>query len=547
MKQSILAILCFTLYSITLLSQRLPLVPYEPLNLSGEKPILWYEAIHDDSRVNSFCDGKNWLGNRYYYYPIVTGDFIYTFLLEHEYRGGGFYLEKRNIHTGQLQWQRTMDIGLIGRPEVIKKMFINNDGHLETLGYRANSDEFYTKSKRDCKFVRRIYDNNNGNLLYHSTTDSTVINPINMSNSGNRTIIYPNIFQTSVNGEYIYVENNITDYFAPRIYEELIAARINDKGEILAPIDTVKVGEEQRQQNMFQLSPDTIIYIDIDLARTRVKIKYLDNHLHTIKEIETEKMPIPIEENMILFKYDKDHFMLTGFRLDFRGYANMSYVAFDYNGKVLDYIDMPDNYWEYSSNAVYLPEYKRMIAQGVVSWRNDDEQTAIQIFVSDGKGGISGKYNWYHNGDSLRTPLAYAIDGGAGKIVMTLKEGRVDPNDPRGNFDQASGVFTNIGFNASDLGLTPVATDDQKSRQIDFIVHPNPAYDKINITIPEYNIISGFSIFTSTGLLVGNVICDQTETHIGVDISSLVQGIYTVIAHDKNGKLVGRPKKIVKI
>jgi Secretion system C-terminal sorting domain len=148
-----------------------PSRPFAPIEYGGLDPI-WNVTSYDNTFVGDSCDEYNYFFSpaNYHVKQVFWNGSIFTAT----YRLGkaqlsGTYIEKRDLLTGNLQWQAYYGIGATERAEFARFMFINTNGDLEILsqiypvGYDPIDVGLFGCS--EMLFSKRIYNIDDGSLL----------------------------------------------------------------------------------------------------------------------------------------------------------------------------------------------------------------------------------------------------------------------------------------------------------------------------------------------------------------------------------------------
>ncbi len=526
-------------------AQTLPLVPYEPLQLiSGTEPI-WYETAFHPAMVNEYCDGRNKFFNANFR-PIIKDNFIYSIYDIVPKSDYGIYLEKRHALTGQLIWQQKYDRSDLDRDELFESMYINDADQLVVLSIRqvkpyTPGSGLQEKFDRDCRLMHRTFDITTGELLEAVTPSAD--DSVAVVLPGNSFYVY--LFNTDVSGEYQYLQD-ASPGVPNSTNQRMIKVRINKYGQKISNVDTIDFGTNQRFINMRQISIDSIVFLRIDSTNTKMYLRIYDGSFNLIKEVPMDTYPGRIND-VWLESVHKDYFIVYDWDTSIGFFYKPTYLVYDYEGRLLDYIIVPKPYTDTTSKPAYLKKYKKLAMLCTIDYRNTGLKPLIHYYESDGQGGLTNKSEWLL-GDSLRAAVPNYIGSiGEDKILFRFGEIRSNPDHPKLDFDRQARAKSMMLFNLSETGIASSTSEINRFNGADYGVYPNPARDEITIQMAEGAMFFGKVTVTD---ITGRQVHFQYETNastIAVDISSLQPGMYQLSLTDGKGKIGYKTKKIIKV
>jgi len=531
-------------------SQRLPDRPYSKVEFIDVEP-QWRSEAFAPSMIRDSCNGYNgfFISQTI---PVFRKDYIIRLFTTTYNADFGHYIDKININTGETIWKLVLDHTVLERQEYGCKMYLDSDENLILWSYRKEqkfswNGPTYMYFDPFSRVAYRKINGKTGEVMEFNTPilgDS--INTI-VTGSLVRTAPFSDFIQTSNPKEIKYV-SRITKADNNFLKEaNMVTTIINSKGKYNKPLDTLKFGEKQYIYNLFQLSIDTLLYLEVDtLTRSKLTMRIMDGDLNTIKRITLDRFPQKIDYNWVsIYKYTKDYFIITGSELvEGTSYYNQVYAFYDYDGKLLRYCQYNDE--EYDNVAVdYLPVRDKYLFIGR-QFANDDDVSSLIVVNEINNQNKLARLKAIEVKDKLHA-IGFRelkeIDRDRVLIDYIQIDWYLPVNSSFYRYDYFSKVFGYLMWDAKDLGLVPSSTHDDIAT-VDYRISPNPTSDVLYITfdvalqgrIMEMTDVSGRSV------MIKELSMNTTQT---LDLSGFSKGIYFIKVTDHKGRTQYEVKKVI--
>lgn len=535
----ILLLLFFTILTINAQTQ-LPQVPYEKTNYLGLNPI-WYETCQDTSFVTNKMDGYNHFRPGFAT-PLIVGDYIYSSYSINETNSPlfGTYINCRELSTGKLIWQDELSARKSGNYEIVRLIEMDEKNQLIITGQIKKRDfiESDTVSFRENLILFfRVYEASTGELLDFSHRDFEDVEAIRMNTSIYRNSKHSYLIREGEMLRYIDIVD-INDTF------HLRSILIDNSGK--------KIGEESMLRfkfspfffNLFQLTIDTFINVEVDYSNGTLLFKYISPDLREYASYTTPPtrtkpkffiaLKLSEDKKTILFKYFYRLFVFYSFTelIVYNTKANLVKRATIDNNlnstfEVLEWENVEDETFTILNQQIIKDENNAWISVMKVSEYDDENgEYIINTFKSANPLRYlapnlslslpSDKYFFQFTDVADLSP--FTIDLGAYAISQMLLDGKT--------------LFS------------PSRTEDV-SVSSRIALYPNPTIDGFNLAFDtEYS--GTIQVYNVSGQLLLQKAVSHTLTE-QIDISILDVGLYVVHCISSDHKRSPATLKLVKM
>lgn len=525
--KSYLAILIIFLTNIGYSQHKItPVRPYEKLVINGLNPI-WYETMYDSTFIGGdTCDGYNLFERNFYIDLIYEDSFFYK--ISHKWgvmQANGTYIEKRNLNSGQLVWQNYYGLPVDDYQEFGRLMFLNKENNLEVIsqlkptGYADSTDLLFTYE--NTILTSRIYNKENGNLLYYSNPD---IEDTTLFRTDFSIWINPNDFLSRLDDSLYYYEFQVILNNGWHLDHLFASIHWNMKKDDVR-IKNIKAIDAPTQENVIRISDHEYLLVEKGRDTGQVILLYLDSNFNEVERQFSEFIGINI--NSVRFhSFDP---MNNTILISYRHPSNWNdptpydLILLSREGKILRRTTL-DPY--YTSKFALLSgnnhENITLIACGINSDENQRWYSYIDILDwSEDSTIITNRFNIQ---DSLR-------------IIADLQVHNVRPNHVLLNWWERSYYHDDNGLITFDVHSSAISwayfkTNDLIAKTKDIVnvlqcrVFPNPAKEFINIEFEE-SVNGKLLIHDVSGRYITSIPI-QNEYKKEIEVSYFLPGMYTI-------------------
>lgn len=448
-----LILCCFLCLSSLCYSQKViftpPVAPFEQISFSNLKP-QWYHDIFDSTfiRTDTF-DGYNEFDFVYTYGDHIKNGRLYKVHAIRNYDWMGFRVTCVDIDSGDMMWSKNIDYALYNRQHTPYYQTFDRNGDLVIFGFRKtfpydpNENAWGAlSSNKPCKVYRLVLDKDTGNIKSYFSPDNNADYMIpNYSGFDDW-----NFFGLDDHGRVEFLLGVING--APNASKLVKRGYIDEQGNVSIT--------------------DSLFYSPTNwnfsrTAYTKVNNQYYcferssadkTNHIVAMDTnlLETNRVNIPnikLENNKLYYVTSTNKYLIFGQAFPSAFNYNLRYFILDYQGNVVNTIDIKDDFFMKYSNANFTFDEKHdkllMLAYGI-DYDTDkrESRSFLDILHYDGK-----EYETYKR-ISLTQPgfdfsaLQVNFDG-ADNFVLDMRLGRI-------YYDEKEEIFLrSFGNNTSAL------------------------------------------------------------------------------------------------
>jgi hypothetical protein len=516
-----------------------PIKPYEKLDLHGVQPI-WYENVFDSRLVNANSDGFNAISIKTPVDPIFQDDFMITLnvvLNINEGGDAGGLIQKRNINNGQVIWDVLYDVNSQPYAEMPFKMYIGGDGYLHVHGFRKRIDakpEFFPFLYfpiDSCLLTYRKIDIKTGEVVEFLTPSENNENALLVLASIDRARKYSNLFRTENQDDFIYWERIISDNLD---VATIRFCKVNKYGIAVTDFDSIRLETPTNQFiNFYQLNNNKLVHINFNRIDQKIMLYYYNIKFELIDSTLFNNFPghfrISTSGKIINNKY----IFIQTLDVQIDHYRFLDAV-YDFNGNLIDFYEQKSfEYLEYWSS---FDPYREKILVMSSRIENNPLRYIASLYKSDGQGELDKIYEFVPS-DSMRTVnglIIYSFN--KERALLYLNEGALFLNENNKiEFDNFAKAKSHMLFNATDIGLGSVSTEDGVVEERTIKIYPNPGQDYVMFT-SEKPVSGTLTVYNITGGVVYKEILNQTDSK-SIDTALLSPGFYfLVFSGQENGE-----------
>ena len=548
-------ILIFILSTILLCAQRLR--PFEPVEYFGLNPD-WVVPVKDTVLAmynqNPNTDEYNSIN---VYNPslniISTDNFIFHF----KFFGGGYtlgstILECRDIHTGQLIWQKRYGLYEDNIQTVLRLMKINEDGNLVVMGQKKKypvDSPLNTEKFLDMRIFEETLQVETGEVIHQNLCDydGPDVYPTSYSPFGN------------VDESAFFFEKENYRYYEYRTIngQNHIRSFILDKcGVVMSDTFKVPVYDMIDKVNILEISEDTIMILSKKLNRPDSTFsfifKYYTKDLILLDSFLSTSFPnLQFGQMIVGFSKDKQKLAIKWLRFDNADPLPPrpeSTGIFDRKGRLLKSVHFPKSFNVFTFNVMLDWEGnddKIVLLQEEVRQQNEFSiDNYLMVYKYTEHGGVREKLVEFKSTDSLKIggPIMIA-EVSPNKYILQLfqSEFYIKSNGrPASDSDARALLFTMID---KDRFTKPTNSREVAEADEGLIIYPNPGSDALTLAW-QYSFSGEISVHNAQGHFVRQYPVDQHQEYI-MDASAWPPGLYLLRIYDSR-KQVTNIKKWVK-
>jgi hypothetical protein len=493
----------------------------------------------------------------YYYTPfndqLVHGDFMYHF----KFFGGGFsiggtILECRDIHTGQLIWQKRYGLYEDNIQTVLRLMKINEDGNLVVMGQKKKypvDSPLNTEKFLDMRIFEETLQVETGEVVHQNLCDydGPDVYPTSYSPFGN------------VGEAAFFFEKDNYRYYEYRTIngQNHIRSFILDKcGVVMSDTFKVPVYDMIDKVNILEISEDTIMILSKKLNRPDSTFsfifKYYTKDLILLDSFLSTSFPnLQFGQMIAGFSKDKQKIAIKWLRFDNADPfppSPESTGIFDRKGRLLKSVHFPKQPTVFVSNVM-------------LDWEGDDDQIILlqeelrlpnefsidnylMVYKYTEHGAVREKLVEFRSTDSLKIGSPIRITEVAPDkyiLLMGQSEFYIQSNGrPASDSDARALLFTMID---KDRFTKPTSSQEVAADDKGLTIYPNPGWDALTLAW-QYPFSGEISVHNAQGHFIRQYPVDQHQEYI-MDASAWPPGLYLLRIYDSQ-KQVTNIKKWVK-
>ncbi|MBK9254661.1 MAG: T9SS type A sorting domain-containing protein [Saprospiraceae bacterium] len=545
---TIFSLLLILLTNDVLQSQfKQPIRPFEQINFP-ELNTVWQTTSFDSGIIGDTCDGYNFFSD----FPftdlnyLIDENFIFRVLIQRgtSYRNGT-YLEKINIHTGQLMWQKYYGVGVDAFREFGVLIYFNEDNNIEVISQLFPFTHSPTPIVfTNMVFTKRIYDYNTGALLSFEKPDfddSDLIKSIySLHNS--------NSFYKEKNDEgfrYFYGKRDSVTLESIRV--NAVIRNQTKKSEIRENYLYYKYEQTLFPNKPYRISDDSFLILEVISSLNKVVFRYTDADYNILDEFISDSFDPTDISNLFIDDYNPENktiLLINRIRpTDPFDDVKVELYVFNESAELLRRIKLPVR---------YSPNFK------VIHWKNiDDIKVLSHSFSRDQSNNLYAGLDLLKSyedtmhlskrfipTDSLRfVAPSKVIKEFDDKILLLWREQTMYKNNGFSYLhDDHASAFSLIMLNKTVFDIT---SSNQEVGEYYFEVFPNPVSNLLTISYGD--MISGRVILKD---LSGRTMLQEELTNVDlvrIDLSSFPSGMYFLITEDTIGKKKYKVKKVIKV
>ena len=534
-KQLLFKIIVFLLITLDVFAQY-------PDNIFKDYTPKWLHCVYDSTAIPPMDPDK--YNGMLYRNSVFQDSFIYS-LYEYEFRIGhhypiGGYLEKININTGDRAWATVYDLRTIDKNERPNKVLFNKDNKLEILGFRKRirEDDPYDVDDPLFKFVRRQYNPDDGKLIsitHEKDGDSMGYLMYGLNDRGRFYPYEENIYQYTINQTSLE-DNNLTAVILDTLGIAIDTMTYYVKNKY--PIHRITPLRRLSKDTLVTIFSENNFYHQLDDSfDVEFHIILMDQDFNHIDSFNITDVLNPKNRFDLKMQYVDNKVIIAGLadEPELFNWRNR-FLFFDYNGKLIDSIDISDLI--FFTSALTRISKDEFLIYGIP--RNGTEDF--------------GNFRFYRKKIGEKKKLLREIKLKEKEKYFFCDEIQIIDNDIilfgnmthffLGDHCCEHGYPMTVDFPVSDI-LDYVNTEDELILDKDNIkIYPNPAQDILKVDFNEH--------FTGTLEIID--VLDKTwkkykvhnEQTKNLDISSLKSGIYFIKTISDNKNKVYNVKRFIK-
>ena len=538
--KSIIFFLSF-LFATNLHSQKViftpPVAPFEQIAFSNLKP-QWYHDIFDSTfiRTDTF-DGYNEFDFVYTYGDHIKNGRLYKAHAIRNYDWMGFRVTCVDIDSGDVLWSKDIDYSLYNRQHTPYYQTFDSNGDLVIFGFRKafpydpNENAWGAlSSNKPCKVYRLVLDKDTGTIKSYFSPDSNPDYKIrNYSGFDDW-----NFFGLDDHGRVEFLLGVING--APNANKLVKRGFIDELGN-LSITDSVYYSPTNwdLSRTAYTKVNNQYYCFERSSADKTNHIVALDTNL-----LEMNRVNIPnitLENNKLYYVASTNKYLIFGQAFPSTFNYNLRYFIIDYQGNVVNTIDIKDDFFMKYSNANITFDEKHekllMLAYGIdYDFDKKESMSFLDILHYDGK-----EYEAYKRISLTQPGFDFSAlqvnNDGADNFVLDMRLGRIYYDEKEEKFLRSYGNNTSALMYVSrkELGLLSAVQEENLEAQR-YQVFPNPSIGDFNILLADDVTDSDIRIFDAQGRNV--FVASQVKGHqVSLDLSDLPMGSYIYCVYQK--------------
>lgn len=551
-------ILC-TFYSV-LCQDSKPKIPYTKL-VYPEINTYWYEVNYDSTMISDTTDGYNYFVITPGVQDIIFNNYLYSsFYIYGKFEAfTGTYITKRDLQTGKLIWKIRYGFPLDPRQEVVRLMYINKDGNLETIN-QVKREPYLTNQWKSSytTFVhsKRIFNFETGEQIIHDIPD------YNDASLFNTKMEY---FSTSSS---FFREKDSIRYFAlikdPRpdtflfhMNGSLINYNSKKNDVVSNQLSPVKHGFsnilDYNLTNPTKLNDNEFLFIEYfdENPEDGIMLRFTDKEMNVIEEaVSTEDMGYAtglVQLHMISEDQQRFLFFNSVPSADPLAQQNqLDILILDRNAKLIRKVELSHKY----ARSLEILEWKEDNSMVVIGNRvygsstTGDFRVGLDVFNIDKDGKVTLGKTIFATDPYKNFVVAKSLKIGEDKYLIKFRESSFYKT-PSGSISSDINAKA-ISYMLVDAASFKINTGTNEIiSDLDVSLYPNPSRDFINLDFIE-SYSGSYSIYDVNSKLM--LSCQiHNETRLMIDVSCLNSSTYYINLTPADSSQSGKKLGFVKI
>lgn len=518
-----------------------PVAPFEQIAFPNLNPT-WYHDIFDSTfiRTDTF-DGHNEFDFVYTYGDHIKNGRLYKAHVIRNYDIMGFRVSCVDIDSGDVIWSKNIDYALYNRQHTPYYQTFDHNGDLVIFGFRKafpydpNEDSWVRlSSNKPCKVFRLVLDKDDGTIKSYFSPDN---------NPDYKIYSYYgfddwNFFGLDDHGRVEFLLGVING--APNASKLVKRGYIDEQGNVSITDSLFYSPNNWNFSRTAYTKVNNQYYcFEKSSADKTNHIVAMDTNL-----LETNRVNIPnitLENNKLYYVTSTNKYLIFGQAFPSTFNYNLRYFIIDYQGNVVNTIDIKDDFYMKYSDASITYDEKHdkllMLAYGIDYDMNKKESKSfLDILHYDGK-----EYETYKH-ITLNQPgrdfsAWQVIYDGDDNFVLDMRLGYIYYDEKEEKFLRSFGNNTSALMYVSrkELGLLSAVQEENIAKQ-QYQAFPNPSIGDFNILLADDDTSHDVRIFDTQGRNV-YVVHQLNGQHVSLDLKDLANGSYIYCIYQK-GKLI---------
>lgn len=537
-----------------------PKKPYTKLTYP-ELNIIWYEVNYDSTMISDTSDAYNSFSLTPGVQEIIDDNFLYSsFYLYGKFEAfTGTYITKRDLRTGKMIWKIRYGFPLDPRQEIVRLMYINKDGNLETIN-QVKREPYLTNQWKSSytTFVhsKRIFDLETGEQIFH---DIPVYNDSNY--------FFTKIESFSTSSSFFREKDSIR-YFAlikdPRpdtflfhMYGSLINYNSKKNEVVTNQLSPVKHGFsnmlDYNLTNPTRLNDNEFLFIEYidENPEDGIMLRFTDKEMNVVEEAaSSEDMGYAtglVQLHMVSEDQQRFLFFNSVPSADPLAQQNqLDILILDRNAKLMRKVELSHKYAR-SLEILEWNDDNSMIVIGnrvYGSSATGDFRVGLDVIYIDSEGKVSIVKTYYATDPLKNFTVAKKLIKQADKYLLKFAESSFYEN----SFGTKSNDYNAkaVSYMLVDAASFKINTSTNENiSELDVSLYPNPSRDYISLDFIE-SFSGSYSIYDINGRLMLNAQI-HNKTRLMIDISCLNTSTYYINLIPADSSQTGKTLSFVKI
>ncbi len=501
---------------------------FAPINFDGITP-KWTHLFVDSSRiVTELTEGTEILGNSEVF---LVGDTIAYFVFyDRADRYSGVFLEKLDLNTGQLIWNKKFDVRETGFHEFPAYFGIMEDGLIELVSYKIAQDLHPIFGWNLGQFLRREIDPESGeemNIFYNQDYGEDeilfVFGSTKMLRNGNDFIYYHPKNQVEENNQ----SNIINEFrhfspYADLLYMDSTILPQPRQGFLFSSLFSSFNGFTNLRfssQPLFDIEDPSEIIPD---SFTTI-LDFFDTDLRHSFEVDiTEYLPAKWHstlwgtyDDLILIKSQDSAYLMFYDIL-----PDVYFSVFDKFGNHISDIDLGKEIVPSVNSPVHIPNTNEFLFFQLINPTISNKGIKVWHLDENGETNLLRTLDFY---DDRRIDLSFNMKSLDNGDVLFFYSGNTREGNNSTNLHN-----TVMRISAEDLGLTTsVITHPRQDRQ-DLKAFPNPTTGPLTLEIPDGFTKGTLEVVDMSAGTVHQQKIDHPQERYSLDLGHLPAGVYHI-------------------
>ena len=503
---------------------------FAPINFDGITPKWTYLFVDSSRIVTELTEGTEILGNSEVF--LVGDSIAYFVFYDRADRYSGVFLEKLDLNTGQLIWNKKFDVRETGFHEFPAYFGIMEDGLIELVSYKIAQDLHPIFGWNRGHFLRREIDSESGKQLNISFNEDYGEDEIlfifgwtrMLRNEDDFIYYHPKFHVDEINDEenlYIINEFKIFSNEAAYLFSDSVFLPTNGGflwSNLYSSSDEF-VNLRFSGSNINEL--DDPREFDPDL--TLVILDFFDSELQHSYEVDiTEYLPAKWHstiwdtyDDLILIK-SQDSTYLEFYDI----VPTVHYSVFDKFGNHISDIDLGKEIVPNINSPVHIPNTNEFLFFQLINPTASNKGIKVWHLDENGETNLLRTLDFY---DDRRIDLSFNMKSLDNGDVLFFYSGNTREGNNSTNLHN-----TVMRISAEDLGLTTsVITHPRQDRQ-DLKAFPNPTTGPLTLEIPDGFTKGTLEVVDMSAGTVHRQKIDHPQEQFSLDIGHLPAGVYHI-------------------